>query len=54
METASSFLGLWDQYMFIGAMACVAVGVLILLYHEFKVVQIKDYKESMITSTKMR
>ncbi len=45
METASTFLGLWDQYMFVGAMACVAVGILILLYHELKVIQIKDYKE---------
>ena len=45
METASTFLGLWDQYMFVGAMACIAVGILILLYHELKVIQIKDYKE---------
>lgn len=41
----SSFLVAWDQYMFIGAALCVGVGVLILLYHEFKVFQIKDYKE---------
>lgn len=45
METASNFLGLWDQYMFVGAIAAIAVGVLILLYHELKVAQIKDYKE---------
>ena len=36
METASSFLGLWDQYMFVGAVACIAGGILILLYHELK------------------
>jgi hypothetical protein len=30
--------------MFIGAAVCVVVGVLILLYHEFKVLQLKDYK----------
>lgn len=45
MENSSNFLVAWDQYMFIGAVVCVGVGVLILLYHEFKVFQIKDYKE---------
>jgi len=45
METNTSFLSSWDQYMYIGAGACVAIGVLILLYHEFKIFQIKDYKE---------
>src|SRR5688572_31913986 len=45
METSSNFLVVWDQYMFIGAAVCVGLGVLILLYHEFKVFQVKDYKE---------
>src|SRR5262245_21127363 len=45
METNSIFLSSWDQYMYIGTGACVVIGVLILLYHEFKVFQIKDYKE---------
>ena len=45
METTSTFLGIWDQYMLVGSVACVVIGVLILLYHEFKVLQIKDYKE---------
>ncbi|HEY3402278.1 MAG TPA: hypothetical protein VGK59_02760 [Ohtaekwangia sp.] len=45
METSSNFLVSWDQYMFIGAAVCVGLGVLILLYHEFKVFQVKDYKE---------
>ena len=44
METTSTFFSAWDQYMFIGAAVCVVVGVLILLYHEFKVLQLKDYK----------
>jgi len=44
METTSTFLGLWDQYMFIGAVAAVAVGILMLAYYEFKVMQIKDLK----------
>ncbi len=45
METTTTFLGPWDQYMFIGAGVCVGIGVLILLYHEFRVLQIKDLKE---------
>lgn len=44
METASSFLGQWDQYMTIGSVACIVAGVLVLLYHEFKVLQLKDFK----------
>ena len=42
-ETA--FVSQWDKYMELGSMICVALGVLILLYHEFRVMQIKDYKE---------
>ena len=45
METTSGFFSSWDQYMYIGAAVCVIIGVLILLYHEFKVLQLKDYKE---------
>lgn len=45
METSSTFLTSWNSYMYIGAVAFVAVAVLILLYHEFRVFQIKDYKE---------
>lgn len=45
METTSTFLSAWDQYMYVGAVMCVLIGVLILLYHEFKVFQIKDLKE---------
>lgn len=45
MEMSPSFLASWDQYMYIGAVVFVGLGVLILLYHEFKVFQIKDYKE---------
>ena len=42
-ETA--FISQWDSRMEIGSMVCVVIGVLILLYHEFRVMQIKDYKE---------
>ena len=45
METTTDFLGLWEQYTFIGSVVCVVVGILILLYHEYKVLQIKDLKE---------
>ena len=45
METTSTFLGLWEQYMLIGAVAGVATGVLILAYYELKVMQISDLKE---------
>jgi hypothetical protein len=45
METSSTFLTSWNNYMYVGAAAFVAVAVLILLYHEFRVFQIKDYKE---------
>jgi hypothetical protein len=31
--------------MYVGAAICVVFGVLILLYHEFKVLQLKDYKQ---------
>jgi len=45
METTSTFFSAWDQYMYVGAAACVVMGVLILLYHEFRVLQLKDYKQ---------
>ncbi len=45
METTSSFFSTWDQYMYVGAATCVLLGVLILLYHEFKVFQLKDNKQ---------
>ncbi|HCW08931.1 MAG TPA: hypothetical protein DGG95_16370 [Cytophagales bacterium] len=35
----------WNNYMSIGSAACVVIAILILLYHEFRVLQIKDYKE---------
>jgi hypothetical protein len=41
----SPFVISWDHYMNIGAMVCVAIGILIFLYHEFKILQIKDYKD---------
>jgi Zn ribbon nucleic-acid-binding protein len=45
MENLSTFLGLWDQSMSIGSAVCVIIGISILLYHEYKVLQLKDLKE---------
>lgn len=45
MGTGTTFLSSWDQIMYVGAVAAVGFSVLILLYHEYKVLQIKDYKE---------
>ncbi len=35
----------WNLYMQVGAAICVVIAILILLYHEFQVMKIKDYKE---------
>ncbi len=45
METNSTFLSSWDQFMYIGLALSIGFSVLILLYHEYKVLLIKDYKE---------
>jgi len=42
-ETA--FVSQWDHYMEITSLSCIVISVLVLLYHEFKVMQIKDFKE---------
>jgi len=41
---ASSF-AMWNQSMMIGVYACIAIAILIFVYHEFRIFQIKDYKE---------
>jgi DNA-directed RNA polymerase subunit RPC12/RpoP len=45
MEQTPDFILIWDRYMAVGAYICTFVAVLILLYHEFRIFQIKDYKE---------
>jgi len=45
MENSQDFIASWDRYLTLGAYACVGVAVLILLYHEFRLFLIKDYKE---------
>ena len=44
METNTDFIAGWDRYMIMGAYACAGIAVLILLYHEFRIFLIKDYK----------
>lgn len=39
------FVVTWDSYMNIATISCIVLGVLIFLFYEFKVLQIKDYKE---------
>jgi hypothetical protein len=39
------FVITWDRYMDIFAIGSIVVGILIFLYYEFRVLQIKDYKE---------
>lgn len=45
MEVESTFVISWDHYMDLASLACIGIGILILLYHEYRVFQIKDYKE---------
>lgn len=45
MENTPDFITIWDRYMTYGAFLCAGFAALILLYHEFRLFQIKDYKE---------
>jgi hypothetical protein len=45
MELTSAVFGAWDQYMAYGVMASITLGILIFLFYELRVLQIKDYKE---------
>lgn len=44
MENTPEFIASWDRYLSIGAYLLAGAGALILLYHEFRLFQIKDYK----------
>src|SRR6478736_6175987 len=44
MEQTSTLFTHWDKYMTIAGSASILIGILIFLYHEFKVLQVKDYK----------
>jgi hypothetical protein len=45
MQTAPDFLASWNLYLTIATFGFIVLGVLIFLFHEFRVLQIKDYKE---------
>ena len=45
METNDQHFGAWDQYMYFGVLACIAIGTLLLIFYELKVLRIRDYKE---------
>lgn len=45
MENTPDFILIWDRYMAFGAYGCAALALIILIYHEFRIFQIKDYKE---------
>ncbi|MBS1487171.1 MAG: hypothetical protein JST43_06235 [Bacteroidetes bacterium] len=45
MELEKDFVLTWDHYMELGGAICIVISILILLYHEYKVMQIKDFKE---------
>jgi hypothetical protein len=45
MEVPYEFLNTWNAYMLQGTVACIGIGFLILLYHEFRIFLIKDLKE---------
>ena len=45
MENTGEYIQGWDKYMAYGAYGFVTLAILILLYHEFRIFQIKDYKQ---------
>ena len=44
MENASDFVQVFDSYLDKGAYICAGFAVIVLIYHEFRIFQIKDYK----------
>jgi hypothetical protein len=45
MNELPPFLDYWDQSMTLATYVFLGVGILILLYHEVRIIMIKDYKE---------
>ncbi len=45
MDFPEEFINTWRQYMYYGTTAFVGIGLLILLYHEIRILIIKDFKE---------
>jgi ribosomal protein L32 len=44
MEITSAFLESWNRYMYFGTAACVGIALLLLVFHEVRIFQLKDYK----------
>ncbi len=45
MEEHTEFINAWDKYMQLGASVFVVLAVAILLYHEIRILLLKEYKE---------
>ena len=45
MENSVNFFESWDTYMIFGGIGFIILAAIILLYHEFRILMIKDYKE---------
>lgn len=45
MDVPHEFLDSWSNYMYLGMVAFIILGFLILAYHEVRILMIKDYKE---------
>lgn len=44
MEVPNAFLDSWNTLMFQGSVVLIGIGILILLYHEARILMIRDYK----------
>jgi hypothetical protein len=44
METTDQHFGAWNQYMLYGIFCSIVLGTLLLIFYEFNVLRIKDYK----------
>src|SRR5690606_29147289 len=45
MDVPHEFLDSWSNYMYLGMVAFIILGFLILGYHELRILMIKDFKE---------
>jgi hypothetical protein len=45
MNNQTNFFDTWDDYMIFGGIAFLLIAAIILLYHEFRILMIKNYKE---------
>ena len=44
MQNSVNFFESWDNYMIFGGIGCIVLAAIILLYHEFRILMIKDLK----------